>query len=299
MNTHSFATSVAQKLGVERALLLQHFYYWHQRNQANNEHYHDNRYWFYQTARGFTEIFPYFSESQISRLLKSLVEDGYIAQGNYNRIKFDRTKWYALRSEGLRIFENREMEVTKPSVLNSRNRQTYTNIANIPTSKEKEDSKDVKAVEVVNSDSSLALQKKFQQGSPGSFGAVSCSPCSASLLNFYNLITTAHGYEARGVPPWLIPAINSAIAEVGLEQLVTICEHYNKHDDFRSTSPSAFFKFADYQKVLTVLLEQKASRVKRKRVKEAEKMENEKVLESIATPDEIKAIVSENLKWKR
>ena len=47
----------------------------------------------------FTIYFPYWSTGQIRRILKSLVNYGVIIEGNYNKHKYDRTKWYALKDE--------------------------------------------------------------------------------------------------------------------------------------------------------------------------------------------------------
>ena len=111
MNTHSFSVELATKLGVEKAIILQHLWFWHQKNKANEQNYHDGSYWTYNTAKAFSEMFPYIKEKKMYSILKSLEDDGFIKTGNYNKVKFDRTKWYALTEKGISIFQNKEMDL--------------------------------------------------------------------------------------------------------------------------------------------------------------------------------------------
>ena len=113
MNSHSFSVELAIELGVEKAIILQHLWFWHQKNKANEQNYHDGAYWTYNTAKAFNEIFPYIKEKKIYSILKSLEEDGFIKTGNYNKVKFDRTKWYALTEIGISIFTNEKLHFPK------------------------------------------------------------------------------------------------------------------------------------------------------------------------------------------
>lgn len=100
---HSFDIEVAEKYGMLEAVLLNHISFWIAKNKANNENYFDGYYWTYNTIKAFAELFPYASEKQIRRALKHLIDEGILITGNYNKLAYDRTLWYALTAEGNRI----------------------------------------------------------------------------------------------------------------------------------------------------------------------------------------------------
>lgn len=116
--THSFSVGVAVELGVNAAILLQSIGYWCDKNKANGKHEHDGLYWTYNSTRAWGELYPYIGKSAITAALGKLEERGYIRTGNYNHSAYDRTKWYAITSEGREalvapIDRNREMDSTE------------------------------------------------------------------------------------------------------------------------------------------------------------------------------------------
>lgn len=102
---HHFYTEHAVKYGVEEAILLYDIIYWIAHNAANGKHFHDGRYWTYNSAAGFGNLHPYWRDEKngrtdkIQRLLNSLIKQGAIVRGNYNVTAYDRTSWYALSDE--------------------------------------------------------------------------------------------------------------------------------------------------------------------------------------------------------
>ena len=96
MSYHMFNIEVAKKLGIVEAVLLQNIQFWIEKNKANNKHFYKGKYWTYNSAKAFSELFGYLSDRQISRALKNLVDDGYLIKDNFNTNPFDRTSWYAL-----------------------------------------------------------------------------------------------------------------------------------------------------------------------------------------------------------
>ena len=96
---HFFQPQLAMKYGVDAAIMLNHLMYWIASNQLNGRNYSINRTWTYYTLEGFTKIFPYWSYSQIRRIIKSLINQDVIITGNYNKHRWDRTTWYALVDE--------------------------------------------------------------------------------------------------------------------------------------------------------------------------------------------------------
>ncbi len=106
---------MAVKYGVEEAVLLQHLYFWIQKNAANQKHFHDGYFWTYNSAQAFTVIFPFWSRQKIDRMIQSLREQGAILIGNYNDAGRDRTRWFALSEIVCAIAENRAMHCSELS----------------------------------------------------------------------------------------------------------------------------------------------------------------------------------------
>lgn len=92
--------------GIEEAILIENLVHWIQKNKANNKHYHDGRYWTYNSAKAFAEQFPYMNESKIKRVIGKLIEVGVVMKGNYNENQYDRTCWYTFTDKGLAIVQN-------------------------------------------------------------------------------------------------------------------------------------------------------------------------------------------------
>ncbi len=113
--SHVFSIDDAIEHGVEKAVILQNLRFWLDKVKANNKdtHKHDGFYWTYNSARAFAELFPYFTERKIQRLLTQLEEDGIIMSGNYNKMAYDRTKWYSMPE--FSISQNCQMEVQEVS----------------------------------------------------------------------------------------------------------------------------------------------------------------------------------------
>lgn len=93
---HHFNIEDAQKYGIECAILLYNIRYWVNKNKANGKHFYDGRYWTYNSAKAFSELFPYLSKTQISRHLRKLEDMGVLVSGNYNSVAYDKTKWYTI-----------------------------------------------------------------------------------------------------------------------------------------------------------------------------------------------------------
>lgn len=110
---HSFDIRIAKEYGVNAAVLLNNIYFWIEKNKANNTNFFDGNYWTYNSKKAFAELFPYLNERQIDYALKKLIEGGILITGNYNKMAYDRTLWYAITKKGYCILQNCEMETTK------------------------------------------------------------------------------------------------------------------------------------------------------------------------------------------
>ena len=96
---HSFNIEIAQKYGVNAAIVLRHLQFWIIKNKTHGKHLHDARTWTYYSVSAFTEIFPYLSRKQVRRGLQILIDQRVILKGDYNKHKNTKTSWYAFVDE--------------------------------------------------------------------------------------------------------------------------------------------------------------------------------------------------------
>ena len=90
------STKRIKKIGVEEAIMYSNIKFWCTKNKANKKHLYDGHYWTYNSQEAFGDLFPFWSRRQIQRILKNLIDKGYIKEANYNKKGFDRTKWYSI-----------------------------------------------------------------------------------------------------------------------------------------------------------------------------------------------------------
>ena len=107
---HQFKPEIAKKYGLPEAIFLHNLSFWQLTNQRNERNFYDGRYWTYNSCKAFTETFIYFSERQIERILKSLVNQKCIVSGNYNKLKMDRTKWYSVEPNIISLYEFKSIQ---------------------------------------------------------------------------------------------------------------------------------------------------------------------------------------------
>lgn len=93
---HYFTVEIAQKYGVNAAIILEHLCFWQQKNMANKKHFYDGKYWTYCSIKAFHEILPYLSEKQIRTAINKLKKEKVIFVANYNKVKYDQTHWYSV-----------------------------------------------------------------------------------------------------------------------------------------------------------------------------------------------------------
>lgn len=96
---HAFNTDLAEKYGIEKALIIDYFAYWVVENMRNERNFHDGRYWVFNSASALSEKFHYISRRTMNQKLQELETDGILISGNFNKNKFDRTKWYSFKDE--------------------------------------------------------------------------------------------------------------------------------------------------------------------------------------------------------
>lgn len=108
---HHFDVDLAARYGIAEAILLNHLEYWIEHNRANQKNFFEGRYWTFNSNKALREIFPYLSEKKIRNALNHLQDEGLIVTGNFNKLAYDRTLWYALTEKGKSILPKGQMDV--------------------------------------------------------------------------------------------------------------------------------------------------------------------------------------------
>ncbi len=103
--TYNFDIEIATRIGVDEAIMLNNFVYWLLKNKANNKNFFDGNYWTFNSVRAYSELFPFWNETQIRRILKSLIDQNVLVVGNYNQNAYDRTNWYSLSNEYIYLID--------------------------------------------------------------------------------------------------------------------------------------------------------------------------------------------------
>ena len=96
----AFDDEIAKVVGVPAAVVFNTLAHWILYNESAGKNFFDGRHWTYNSAKGYTKSFPFFTESQIRRALAKLVDSGYLVTGCYNAVQYDRTTWYSFGPRG-------------------------------------------------------------------------------------------------------------------------------------------------------------------------------------------------------
>ena len=99
--------TLVEKVGLNEAIVLQQIQYWLAINEKSNknDHFHDGRWWTYNTKKDWQRQFFWWSEATVKRILKSLREKGLLlATSEYNKKGYDRTLWYTIDYDKLNAF---------------------------------------------------------------------------------------------------------------------------------------------------------------------------------------------------
>ncbi|WP_235824875.1 DnaD domain-containing protein [Bacillus salipaludis] len=108
--------SLANRIGLNEAVVLQQVHYWV--NKSN--HIIEERKWIYNTYNDWQEQFSFWSLSTIKRVFRSLADQGLLLSGNWNKSKMDQTKWYTIDYERLEALELAPKMQKKEIELNER-----------------------------------------------------------------------------------------------------------------------------------------------------------------------------------
>lgn len=95
MTNHTFNILLAEKAGINAAVIYQHLSYWIDRNLAEQRVDEDGRAWVSCTVNGLNKTFPYLTERQISIAITRLTELGFLKKSYKSKNKFHRELSYS------------------------------------------------------------------------------------------------------------------------------------------------------------------------------------------------------------
>lgn len=104
--------NLACAIGLNEAIVLQQIHFW----LNNQQHYYDDRYWTYNSMERWQNQFPFWSVSTLKRTINSLRgQQLIITTDKYNKLEMDKTLWYTIDYEKLRVVEEIHAEaVNRP-----------------------------------------------------------------------------------------------------------------------------------------------------------------------------------------
>lgn len=108
---HHFDVEVAERVGVNAAILFANFSHWIRKNASEGVNFVDGEYWTFATLKGLKALFPYLTEKQIRSAVEALIDVGYIKKAHHHNDKTNRTTWFSLASEGKCICPTGQMEM--------------------------------------------------------------------------------------------------------------------------------------------------------------------------------------------
>jgi hypothetical protein len=98
----SFDQGIAEKLGIDAALMFNHIVYWLKINAAKpGAEKIEDKYWMFETQKAMAEFFGFYSEDQINKALKKLTDSGLIISKCLSKNPFDRTLHYTVYDQAI------------------------------------------------------------------------------------------------------------------------------------------------------------------------------------------------------
>ena len=76
---HFFNVDIAAKYGMAEAVILEHMYFWLEKNRANDRNFFEGRYWTYNSVKALSVIFPYLTPKKIRSALLKLEKEGLVS----------------------------------------------------------------------------------------------------------------------------------------------------------------------------------------------------------------------------
>lgn len=126
--------TLACQVGLNEAIVLQQFKYWLDR--SNNIE--DGHKWIYNSYQEWNKQFPFWGKNTLVRAINNLEKEGLLVSGNFNKAKFDKTKWYRINYDRLDELEGLGKRSTQngltrnPKWVNGETQNGLTNTNRLP-----------------------------------------------------------------------------------------------------------------------------------------------------------------------
>ena len=123
--THKFDSELAEKVGIEAAIIYDNICFWIAKNKANAKGFINNHYWTYNSWEAWQKLFPYMKKYTIKTALQNLKDCGLIdwETGLNPNNKWDKTAYYRLLNDA--IIDSGE---NQSSTIDKINDEYYTDI---------------------------------------------------------------------------------------------------------------------------------------------------------------------------
>lgn len=99
-----FLPKLAKEIGVNEAIFLQQLHYWLTSSSAKEI---NGRLWVYNTQEEWQEQLSCFSFRTMQRIIKSCKDKGLIEFNTFNKLSYDRTKWYTINYDEVKKIEKK------------------------------------------------------------------------------------------------------------------------------------------------------------------------------------------------
>jgi hypothetical protein len=111
---HSFDVYLAAEYGIQEAIMIHHFQHWigvnMRKKNGKKQNFRNGKWWTYDTIDNIAAHFPYWSKDQVVTIIERLCKgksrfektkkfEPVLIKGNFNKVKYDRTLWYAFANE--------------------------------------------------------------------------------------------------------------------------------------------------------------------------------------------------------
>jgi hypothetical protein len=93
--------TLAAKIGLNEAIILQQIHYWI--DPRGNKNLREGRHWVYNSYKDWKKQFPFWAERTLQRAILSLEKLKLIMSSNFSKNPLDKTKWYTINYDELSI----------------------------------------------------------------------------------------------------------------------------------------------------------------------------------------------------
>ena len=155
--------TLARLIGLNEAIILQQVHYWLQRSNNIRDGYR----WVYNSYPEWYKQMPIWkSETTMRTAFKNLEKQGLLITANYNKAKFDKTKWYRINYEKLSLLENearsaKNWQTKNQDLADGSAKNWQTNTKRLPETTSENSNKN--SASQSNAQSVSQLEKEFEE----------------------------------------------------------------------------------------------------------------------------------------